>query len=193
MGPAQGYRRARELLRSRFGNDYQISEAWVRKLTEGPQIKPSDGAALQDLSDDMQGCVETLKAMGKLYEIDSRGRMVKILYRLPVHIQSRWRKLAIDHLDYHGEYPGVEVLARFIESTAREYNDPVFGLGNSGDKKCYWIKWGSGTRRKENEELVSVLWHRVMPVQRNLTVKMPLLGLSSCSRESAISVMVAVY
>ena len=34
--PSEGYARARVLLKERFGDDYKISEVWVRKVTEGP-------------------------------------------------------------------------------------------------------------------------------------------------------------
>ena len=127
MKPNLGYAKARQLLKDRFGNDYMISEAWVNKVADGTPIKHSP-EAVQDLADDVRGCIEVLKAMGKLSEIDSRGRMLKILNRLPLFIQGRWRKAAVASLDRHGGYPNIEEFAIFLERVAREMNDPVFGV-----------------------------------------------------------------
>ena len=40
--PSRGYAMARELLISRFGNDFDISERYVREIVSGPQIGPND-------------------------------------------------------------------------------------------------------------------------------------------------------
>ena len=39
MKPSEGYVKARVLLKERFGNDYKISEMWVKTVTEGPYYK----------------------------------------------------------------------------------------------------------------------------------------------------------
>ena len=46
MKPNEGYKRDKELLKERFGNDYTISETWVNKVTEGSSISPHDKGAL---------------------------------------------------------------------------------------------------------------------------------------------------
>ena len=135
MNPAVGYVRARKLLIERFGNAYQISEAWIQKVTEGPSIKPNSKEALQNFTDDIRCCVETLRALNMLSEIDSRLRMVRILDRVPHYIQGRWRKFAVDTVESTGHYPDIECLLTFLERVSREANDPVFGLFN--DSKSY--------------------------------------------------------
>ena len=60
-----GYAKARSLLKERFGNDYKISEVWIKKVTEGPFIKSGDRYALQEIADDLTSCKETLEAMDK--------------------------------------------------------------------------------------------------------------------------------
>ena len=127
MNPRDGYAKARQMLADRFGNEHQISEAWIQKVTEGSPVKNNDGESLQDFADDLRSCMETLRAMNMLGEIDSRLRMVKIVRRLPVHLQSRWRKIAIESLDTIHRYPDIEKLVSFLDRAARELNDPVFG------------------------------------------------------------------
>ena len=47
MYPLEGYARARKLLHDRFGNPHRIAEAWVTRVTAGPQVKTNDGDSLQ--------------------------------------------------------------------------------------------------------------------------------------------------
>ena len=59
MSPSEGYAKARALLKERFGDDYKISEMWVKKVTEGPIIRHEEGRRLQELADDLISCKET--------------------------------------------------------------------------------------------------------------------------------------
>ncbi len=127
MPPSEGYQRARLLLQERFGNEYKISEAWIRKVTEGNAVRPNNGGDIQDLADDVRNCAETLRAMDKLEEIDSRVRMVKIVQRLPIYIQSRWTRLSVSVKESSGYYPGILYLVDFLDTVAKEANDPIFG------------------------------------------------------------------
>ena len=95
MCPSVGYVKARALLKERFGDDYKISELWVKKVTEGPVVRHGEGRCLQELADDLRSCKETLQAMNKLDEIDTQRSMVKIVERLPQSLQGRWRKSVV--------------------------------------------------------------------------------------------------
>jgi len=131
MDPVTGYETALRLLEERYGNRYQISEAWITSITDGPQLKANDPRALQEFVDDLRSCAETLRAMDMLGEIDSRLRMSRIVKRLPSWLQSRWRKLVMDELDFTGRYPNILRLVQFLDKVAREVNDPVFGLNDN--------------------------------------------------------------
>ena len=121
-----GYAKARSLLKERFGNDYKISEVWIKKVTEGPFIKSGDRYALQEISDDLESCKETLEAMDTMEEIDTRRSMVKIVERLPRYLQDRWRREAVKALDRLVRYPSGLHLVEFLNTATRETNDPVF-------------------------------------------------------------------
>ncbi len=128
MAPTAGYQRARELLVERFGNEYQISRAWIKKVSDGPPVRANSGDDLQDMADDVRGCIETLRAMGRYADSNTETVMVKIANRLPFHLQSRWRKEAVETLRNTGSYPDLDLLQRFLCRVAREINDPVFGV-----------------------------------------------------------------
>jgi len=127
MGPSAGYAKARALLKERFGNDYKISEMWVKKVTEGPIVRHGEGHCLPELADDLRSCKETLEGMSKLEEIDTHRSMVKIVERLPQSLQSRWRKFVVKTLEATGRYPSIVKLTHFVSEAAREATDPVFG------------------------------------------------------------------
>lgn len=129
--PSVGYPKAREMLIKRFGNDYDIAESYVNKIIIGPQIGNNSVAALQDFCDDVRGCAETLRAMGRLDEVDTRGRLVKLVQRLPYHMQTRWRKIAVHQKSSEGIYPGIDDFLRFLEDITVEISDPVFGVKES--------------------------------------------------------------
>ena len=88
--PSAGYARARQLLKERFGDPYVISEAWVTKIVDGPVVKPNNIESLQNFTDDVRDCVETLMTMKMLNEVDTRTRLVRLMNRLPTYLITRW-------------------------------------------------------------------------------------------------------
>ncbi|XP_022779007.1 uncharacterized protein LOC111320624 [Stylophora pistillata] len=134
MSFSAGYAKARKLLKERFGDDYKISEMWVKKVTEGPTVRHGKGRYLQDLADNLRSCEETLEAMSKLKEIDTCRSMVKTVERLPQSLRSRWRKLVVKALEATGRYPSIAKLTHFVSEAAREGTDPVFGVSQSKSK-----------------------------------------------------------
>ena len=64
MEPQAGYlTKVHQLLKERFGNDYVISDDWVRRIVKGPVAKAYDKGGLRELADDATLCMETLGAM----------------------------------------------------------------------------------------------------------------------------------
>ena len=125
--PETGYKRALKLLRDRFGDEYVIAEACVRKITDGPTVKSYDATSIQEFADDLRECVDTLTAMGKLSEVDSRTRLIQLVERLPLHLQNSWRTKAVDAKNKYNAYPDIEQFLAFIETTASYATDPAFG------------------------------------------------------------------
>ena len=131
MHPQQGYKRAKTLLCERFGNPFTISQAWVDKVTSEPTIKPNDGPAIQQLADDLSICHITLEAVGALAEINNQTNLQKIIRRLPVSLQTRWRKEVMYLKREKGHLPRLMDVAEFVTAAAEEVNDPIFGIISS--------------------------------------------------------------
>lgn len=130
MEPQEGYTEALRTLKERFGNDYLIAETWINKLTDGPQLKPTDNIGLRRLADEVLNCERTLHAMNRTNEIDTNRSLMKIVSRLPYHLQNRWKSLAIRVLDDSSRYPNLTKLVEFLNKVAKEANDPILNNGN---------------------------------------------------------------
>ena len=59
-----------------------------------------------------------------------KGIYYEIISRLPVYIQRRWKKIALDHKKKDGSYPDFAALVDFVSDVAAEVNDPVYGQLN---------------------------------------------------------------
>ena len=92
MSPEEGYPKAKALLKQRFGNDFLIAEAWVKKVTSGKPIGPQDKERLQELSDDLCSCIETLIAMNYESELRNQSILLKIAEQLPTYLQARVKR-----------------------------------------------------------------------------------------------------
>ena len=127
MHPDEGYRRAKELLQERFGNPYTITETWIDHVTNGQAIKPHERQKLQDFADELRSCTETLKAMGNSAEINAQSSLVKIISRLPIFLQNKWKQ-EVRHIrkNYHRN-PSIEDVTSFVLEGAEVANDPVYG------------------------------------------------------------------
>ena len=156
MTPTHGYITARRLLADRFGDEYHISEAWVRRVTDGPAI-PNNSKHLRDFADTLNACAETLKALGMINEISNRRELLKIIERLPFNLRSRWLK-HVKNIRDNGRTPTILDAVSFIDDAAKELNDPVFGrLLQSGvkDKPHTYRKGTFSTSATSSSSVVS--------------------------------------
>ena len=108
----QGYRKAQEILFHRFGQKH-----------------------LSDLSVEMQNCALTLVLMGYEADVNSSDNLVKVVKRLPVHLQSKWADRA-GSLSLAGTKQTFMDLAGFVEEKALLANT-TYGriVGSTPDKE----------------------------------------------------------
>lgn len=133
--PEQGYMKAQEILYHRFGQKHIVAHAHIAKIVEGPQLKNTDITGLSDLSVQMQNCALTLVQMGYEADINSSDNLVKIVKRLPIHLQSKWADRA-GTLTLAGTEPTFTHLAGFVEEKALLANT-MYGriVGSTPDKE----------------------------------------------------------
>eukprot|EP00112_Aurelia_sp_Birch-Aquarium-sp1_P012064 Seg2533.1 transcript_id=Seg2533.1/GoldUCD/mRNA.D3Y31 product="hypothetical protein" protein_id=Seg2533.1/GoldUCD/D3Y31 len=119
----EGYLRAKRMSSERFGDVFKVFE----------------------LADDLESCAITLKATGRLAQINNEDRLVKILERCPGFVKSRWQSHVQD-IRAKGREPNIEDVRRLIKTVALEKNDPVFGRLMDGGGKDSAATAKSGRR-----------------------------------------------
>ena len=66
------FQRAKMLLKENFGQPYQITSAFISKLTEGPSLARNNSSELSAFAIDLKTCVITLKGIGCVNEINTQ-------------------------------------------------------------------------------------------------------------------------
>ena len=77
MPPDRGYRRARELLAARFGDEIVIVDMWVRRLVGETKPQP-----LQEYADSLRSCYEALASMDALAHLDNSTNLPKLVVQI---------------------------------------------------------------------------------------------------------------
>ena len=135
MPPEHGYQRALEILETRYGDSFEITQRWITKITDRPNIKgPVD---LRDFADDLQCCQEMVRNMGHLGDLDNTFSMRSIWKKLPQYLQDRWthRNYEIKKRQKKSKVE-LEDLVEFVVEAAEEVTDPVFSRFSFMDSKC---------------------------------------------------------
>lgn len=125
MDPSDGYKAARRMLKERFGHPYTIATSFVKSVTDGAPIKPTDGAELLAFADQLKDCENTLEAIGYLDEINSADNLKRIVERLPYHLKAKWLDKA-QALFEAGVRPRLRHISQFVMAKAKTANNPVF-------------------------------------------------------------------
>ncbi len=123
--PREGYALARKLLKNRFGDEYDISEAWISKIINRPDVHGNK--ALLDFADDLRNCRETLDTMGDLSELNNRKSLYQIIEKLPIDLRRGWLKKVHFLKSSEKRLPTIDDVLPFVANAAEGANDPVFG------------------------------------------------------------------
>ena len=127
MDSEKGYREARKLLTKCYGQPYRIASACVERVTNGPAIKPEDGAALQSFSVLLTSCKNTLTDIGYLSKIENPDSLKKVVSRLPFNLRQKWRDVADTITERQEREVTISDVASFVEEKARILTHPIFG------------------------------------------------------------------
>ena len=97
---AEAYTEARKLLDERFGDLFQIADAFRDKLDSWPKIAASDGEALREYADFLKQCKLATEQIKEL-NILNDPRILKTLTNcLPKHLVNRWsRELGLKKIE----------------------------------------------------------------------------------------------
>ena len=131
MRPEEGYDRALELLRERFGNPFLVAKAWLDRVFNIPSIRPGDAKALESFTDQLVSCSGVLSELGMVDELDCQTKLQALAAKLPVSLRDRWRREAHQCMKRKGKVPKLPELVEFLQEVSAELNNPLFGVGSS--------------------------------------------------------------
>jgi hypothetical protein len=72
MKSEDGYRKARSLLKQRYGQNYKIATAYIDRIVNSPPIKDKDGTALHKFSILITSCKNTLEDIGYKHKLENQ-------------------------------------------------------------------------------------------------------------------------
>lgn len=123
MPPETGYKRALEILESRFGDSFKITQKWISQVTQRPNVKgPKE---LREYADELKCCYEMLKTMGHLGDLENPLSMQTIWKKLPQYLQDRWSRENYRKRKSKTKV-GLLELVDFVNEAAEEATDPIF-------------------------------------------------------------------
>ena len=134
LSPSEGYKEALRLLKKNFGKPMVIAKAWMKALTNRPELKPGDGKACKELAMDCRGCFNVLRSEGTLMMIEYNDDLLgKICNLLPRYIRSKWRTIHSSIEATTDKPPSFEKFVEFIEKIADEENHHAVGEAALGE------------------------------------------------------------
>ena len=125
MDPDIGYTEAR-LIDEKYGDPYNISNAFIMKMTEWPMLKPGDDNGLNRFSTFLTQCCSAMKSLSYLVILDHPHNLQTLVKKLPYHLQDRWRRVANKARIERRGIPSFDSFANFIKDEARVATDPIF-------------------------------------------------------------------
>ena len=126
MESTQGLASALSLLKSHYGNSCIISNAFIRKLMEFPEIKPNDNAGLRKLFLLVNQCHNAMQSLGDVGVLDFPTNLQMIVRKLPPYLQNKWRDRSCT-LSMKGTSVKFTDLVNLLDHAASSANDPIFG------------------------------------------------------------------
>jgi hypothetical protein len=127
MKSEDGYRKARSLLKQRYGQNYRIATAYIDRIVNSPPIKDEDGTALHKFSIMITSCKNTLEDIGYKHKLENPDNLQRVVNRLPFSLRRSWRDVVDDITSNQSRDITFEDLAKFVEKKARALTHPVFG------------------------------------------------------------------
>ena len=146
----KGYFEAKRLLQEKYGDPYKISNAYLKKATNWPNVKPGDETSLDRFSTFLVQCVSAMSSLSHLSILDHPHSLQNLVTKLPSYMQDRWRR-EVNRIGASHGMPGLADFSEFIKNEARIANDPIFSRGSlnqvSGQEK---LKYKPKPRRDES-------------------------------------------
>ncbi|XP_071486966.1 uncharacterized protein [Diadema antillarum] len=121
------YRKAKDLLRRKFGNRQLIVETMMMKAVQWPDIKPEDGEELHRFSIFVTELHNLARDLNMESEVNHSHNIRLIIGKLPYKLRDKWRNRADDIQEEKQGNITFDDVVSFIAKQARIATNPVYG------------------------------------------------------------------
>lgn len=156
LPPDEGFLRAKEILKSRYGKPHLVARSHVDSLVNGSAIKSNDVKGLMNLSLLMEKCQITLSQLGFMSDVNNTENLRKIVRRLPLHIRSKWVERASSLIE-QGVEPSFDHLLTFVKERSVVSNTMYgYDLANESGKQNRNLPRNSQGSHSQRNKAVSL-------------------------------------
>ncbi|XP_073713144.1 uncharacterized protein [Misgurnus anguillicaudatus] len=127
LNPERGFAKAKELLQEHFGNEYQISSAYINKALSWNPIRAEDSRSLKSYALYLRGCLNAMKEIAYMDELNLASNLKLLVSKLPYKLKERWRVEVCQFQESTKRRATFKTLVEFIERQVKILTDPVFG------------------------------------------------------------------
>ncbi len=127
MTAERGYAVAKQLLKDHFGNEFNITAAYMEIVTGWPSIKSEDTKALKAYGLFLRECCNAMEELQYLEELSMPANMRILIQKCPYKLREKWRTKASEICERTGRRARFPDIVNFIEHQIRIISDPVFG------------------------------------------------------------------
>ena len=135
MDPDKGYDEAITLLYKRYGDEFAIADAYIKRLEAWPQIRQEDGKSLEAFATFLTGVGHYVESTSSLNHLQSPKEIHSIIMKLPYRMREKWRNHVGSMIDKGDKIEFAE-LVEFVNSQSRLVSLPIFGNIRDNRDSC---------------------------------------------------------
>ena len=122
VGLPHGYKRAKIILKNRYGQANLIAAASIEAITDGPPLTGNEGGKYREFADRVNTTYHSLRSINKLHLV-GLPQMKSVVNRLPYRDQKAWQERTVR---MRPKVPKLRHLVEYIEVKAEVANDKLF-------------------------------------------------------------------
>ena len=126
LTPSLGYKAALEELKTRYGDEQNVADAYVQRALNWPVIKLDDVKGLDDYSIFLTECMYAISDVSGVDALEHQENMRAIVKRLPGQLHDRWRSLVLVKRNKN-QAVHFKDLVKFVREEAKKARDVVYG------------------------------------------------------------------
>ena len=156
----EAYDKAQSILFERYGNKFNVANAFRDKLEKWPNIQLHDGPGFLKFYDFLEQCKTAMETVEYLRFLNDPKENMMLLQKLPNNVAERWNAITTQRVeDSGGDYPSFREFTKFIGREARKACNPIssYAAIHGKQKEAVTKEKVQRTQRSKNIQRTSFL------------------------------------